>query len=688
MARSVTPTPALPPRRAPRALLAALTACLSICCPSAATAEPDSDPQGAISTLTDPTADASARAEAAQSLIDEGSDEAMMVLAASLLRNQPAGAREIVANAIARADSAPATLLQTLITATRSAGDDDAIVLLRALARYPDRRAAEVAFAFLERDPAAGPEVAAAAIDALTRQTAASPLTPEQWLEWWDRHERLTDAAWSSMVARNQADRAARVLEQRDGLAIRLGEVYRRLYALTPEEDRSAQIAELMRAERPELQRLGLDLARRALLNARPLGQRVVAASTELLQRETRDAQLRAAAADLLDKLDPPTMPDEAAAVLLAETHPDVAAPLLRLLARHPREGLTEAVVRWAVRDGRARAAAFDAGSALLAVGMLQPQTARRLAMAVDAVPDAELSLGAVRLLGEQGDAQRLTRLLASPEPALARAAASALVPNPEALDAILHAARSAPQLFDACEQAILLHRATTDGFEQLMSIPDVPKEALEDGLTAVARALSPTDLQRAANSVGDPRLRAQLLSHVVSPDFGQDVDADAHRDLVRELVRAHIDAANPTAALEIIESAWADPEPEDQRTQIMCLLWLGRLDDATEVSQTVEDAAAAWLDGLERVIDAPIAAEIAARLDQLFAETLDAAETERLAALRERIAPVPVSRSGLRFTAGHRRNTLAQCGKPLGLRCIQRLCEELIQPSRDLRRD
>jgi hypothetical protein len=143
-------------------------------------------------------------------------------------------------------------------------------------------------------------EVRAATIKALVARTGRDDLgaNSEAWNTWWKEVSFLPEGDWRQRLAEAQSARAGRLQVQRDAAISRLGETLPRLHALTPPEERSDLIAGLIRDQIPEVSRLGLDLASRALLNAQPLGDPVRQAALQCLSHPS--AEIRTAGARLL----------------------------------------------------------------------------------------------------------------------------------------------------------------------------------------------------------------------------------------------------------------------------------------------------------------------------------------------------------------------------------------------------
>ncbi len=598
-----------------------------------------------IAQLFDPQTDAAQRRAAAQFLAARTEAQALDALSGALVRNEPPGVRIAAATAIAEADRTPPDLVRPLASALARAADSDLETILAALARYRTRAAIRAVLDLFDRAPAAPPASTQRAFGVLRQQTGRFDLAddPQAWRDWWQTVAPMSQEQWLQEVSEAQARRAARAEMRREASDRQLVEIYRRLYTLTPEDRRSDLLAELLSADLHPLNTLGIELARRALLNAKTLGPQVAAATAGLLSNPR--AELRAEAASLLSKLDPETYATAIADALNKESDELAATGLLRATARCPLASSTLPVIRWLSASTTTRVAALEAALALRRAGLLDQ------ADQLTAVNNAILSLPAeantpaiVALMGLVGLQEQAAALLQSPRPEIAIAAAETLAEHPASIEALLAAASNRPDLFPAASRALMLHRPTSDGFAAVASLPAPTPERRTEALVAFARALPPTDLLIVGEAERQPATRNAYLTHIARPDFlTPGPQLAARQDLALMLVRARLDLGDPGAALAAITTFQSPEAPSAAElfdaSRVVCLLWLDRIPEAVELTQRATINPVHWLDTLERIIATPHAAAVADAFLKLFDSTLGDADRARFRSLEQQIA-------------------------------------------------
>lgn len=598
----------------------------------ARTDQPEPPPSQALSSQA---SSLQQKREAAAALLKLDDTPSRALLHRCMLTDNPPGSRRAVAEAIVTLETPPHSIEPSLAAAIDEASDESLGWLLPAAACFRGRTTFAAVVGVLDRQPP--PETTSLACQTLTAQTGVRCENAAQWLEWAAATESWTDARWFRTVADAHAtatrDAQRRTLE----LESDLDRLYRQVHALTPVEERSALIASLIRSPRPLLSTIGFDLAKRALLNARPLGSDVVVAAQERLN-DPRD-QVRRDAANLIDRIDLPGVGPDAAEALQIEPDPEVAAALLRILARQPAPGVSRQIVEWAEQDGPPHQPALDAASAAIRAGTMDdPELIRR----VTAVASAEIAAGnpsvsAVRALDAAGLADEAAALLFADDREIAQATAEALVGSPDQFSRLLAAARSHADLFDAAAATIRLLRPNTAGLQTLLALPAPSDEHRRAALARVATALPPTDLLDTARTIDDLAMREACLSHVATPDYSSAPDhATQRRELLRLLLQTRLDRGNADGVLATLAALNLIPNPAPD-IHANALLRLARTEEAREIALTNDLPASFWFDALDAQPPDPAAITLILAGD--YADALNAEQRQRLDDLEKALA-------------------------------------------------
>lgn len=605
-------------------------------------AEPD------LSLLTDPTADAGARAAAARRLL-ASADASTRSAVASILTGDAADTRAIVIREIRGAAVAPAWLLPPLAEAALAAGADQAAVI-DAVGSIRTRDA--VRLLLDHTDPALPQPVRDAAFASLARLTGRADLGTDAaaWRAWFEPIQWLPEAEWLRVLTEGLAQGLDRVTASRDRWAGRAVEAHRRLYVEeTRASERSAMLAALLRDETTSLRRLGVELAVREVANAKLLDASVQQALIDMLRAVQPD--LRRSAAELVFA----TAPAEAAGpaiseALMVETEPSVAAALLRAVAAWPSPRVKPVVLRWITRPGPAQRPAIDAAAAMLEKGMMADADSEAAVLAALRSTDlSELPASGLRLLamlGTETDRAAIASLLVSPTPSRRLRAAEALAAQSAFLPRILEAARTDGGLYLTYCRAAASASPTPESFLTAASLPAPNEEARRDGLLQIASRIDPRDLAAAAREIDDLRLRELLLTPLLDVPLPAAppgaAPATPEPSIVAGLIllaRTRLELRQPAAALAALEplSVVGETIESSQLDGVRCvaLLWLNRVDEALELSAP----ASAWLEGLERSVELPHALDIIEAMALKFPGGPPEPERSRLEALRARIA-------------------------------------------------
>jgi len=522
----------------------------------------------------------------------------------------------------------------------------------------------------------------------LTRLTGRDDLaTPAGWRAWWRLEaSQLGEAELRQRVGEWQTDRARRLTEAEAALAGRLANVYRRLYVLTPVDDRSQLLLELLGSPIHTLQELGYDLAEREALSSRPPSETVVNAALEGLDHEK--AAVRSAAADFLYTVNAEGAAAEAARILSAERDPATVAGLLRILVRQPMRGAAPIILERLrphsqpplVVDAAVDAALeFDRAFGLeLAAHPDRPDDASLSAR--DYVEDALLvlrdngiSANGVTLLAQLAGPENVVGLLRSNRLPVAQAAARALDDSPQTLTTKIEAAAVNPGLFELVGRSLIRHRPTAEGYAQARALPASTAGLKESLLLDYAAALPPAELLVVAKEEAELTRRGRILERAVNEAVfaaisradddevgpgaapaderdeaaersGADGEASNEREtdraaaleLVRMLTATRLNLKNPTGVVTLLERAPASvrEQPWAKRALLTSFVWLNRLNEAEVLAASLEPGAAidAYLQGLSGATSLPHAAEAAQRLRVSFADRLSDEQARTLA--------------------------------------------------------
>lgn len=608
-----------------------------------------------IVALRDPAVEAAGRSAAAGRLLASTSPE----LREAILWLMSPGSGDGEASRILIDRAAETANLQPwMLDALRSTVDHPQIpantrgTAIIAIGSVRTRDAARMLISWL--DDRARPELREHAARALARLTGRADLGADQrrWRDWFAQVEWLPELEWRTQLAQSLAEAADRAARERDRSTGMLLESLRaRFQDARTTEQRSSMLVGFLRHELAAVRRLGLQLTRQELANARPLEPSVAAATESLLADPARE--FRRSAAELLGLLSPTDGGQALAAALVREEDPDVVSPLLRSAARNPSPELASVVVRWLDGPEACRAPALSAAAALYAAGHLsQPQDIRTLRDALRGVPLQDLTPGTngtlamYYTLGDEADREKVRALLRAADPVRRRAAADLLSNEPGATDALLEAAATDPTLLGPAVRAVTLHRATIEGYDAIAALPSAGDAARREMLLAVAAELPPRDLLTAAQAAPDAAFREAMLARLTETQelqaFGiwRSASQTPHPAVVAGLLmlaQTRLELGQPAGALEVISdlqpiNGLIDPQ-EIRGMHAVALLWLNRLDEAAACQARACD----WIDGLEKAIALPHADEIARMIESRFAP-LNEADEARFRELASRL--------------------------------------------------
>ncbi len=446
-------------------------------------------------------------------------------------------------------------------------------------------------------------EVRAATLDALVARSGRDDLgpNPQAWAAWWKETSFLPEGDWRLRLAEAQSARAGRLQAQRDAALRRLTEALPRLHALTPAQERSDLIAGLIRDEIPEVSRIGIDLASRALLNAQPLGDSVRDAALVCLTRPSPD--IRAGAARLLEHLAPDTAAAPALAALQTETDDRAAQALLRILAVQPLPGAAEPALRWLARPGAAREGAAEVIIALSNAGVLNPRDRQQALAALRGLGPAAWTPPLVRLLGAVGsgdaDLTMLVELATTTTGAPQDAAMEALVASDAGLAMAEAAVRGRPSLVDPLARAIRVRRASAAGFWAFLRCTEGQRLS-HPATMRVLGALDPNDVEAASMLFSDAAERNDFLTLWLESRAGAEPHPEAGR-IWLSAAQSRLSLGDGPGTLEALDRS-GPPTDRMRELRAAALLCSGCPDLAAQFSRDYE----LWLRTLERWGDRP----------------------------------------------------------------------------------
>lgn len=543
--------------------------------------------------------------------------------------------------AVAQSDAPPRWVTGLLDEMLGRAGEGLVVEALPAVARYPDRALVARLIELLEGDgfSAATQQAICRALERMTGLSGGLPSgnggrDAAWWRGWWADRHTMPAADWNAMIALHHARLNEQLQRERAQTNDRVFSLYRQLYGLLPEAERDTMLADLIRSRDGVWRDLGLDLARRALLSARALGPGTIEAMSALMDSRTDTVRLQAA--ELLDRADPRGFSSRAGTLLMSERSPQVAAAMLRGVARSPREGMDRILAEWVTSQTEATSPAIEASLATIEAGMWRDQGALDdvVSVVLGRIPERIQPPG-VRLLAVTGRMDELRILLQSERAGVAEATAQALVDDSESLEAILDAARERPSLFAATSAALVHHDRSARALERLLSLPSTTDAEREQGVRALVDALPGEELLKAVRFARDDAERAQWLSRAATAEF---VDASEQETVVRALTllaRARLaldDVDGAQRALEMMPGGFDGVTAGAEWFETK--LRRGEVAEAFRIADESGMHASACLRAVERLRDAEQTLQAISLLRERFGDELSLAEEARVNAL------------------------------------------------------
>ncbi len=401
--------------------------------------EPNADAfTGAIATLINPEASESEVLAAAGTLLDNPAPdwgEFVAILGDDRVRGL------VIKAALSNPDRARGLLQrttpETLVSQSR-------IVLIELLSHQRSREVVAALIRELGFDA-----TRAASFDALCLLTGRADFGTNQqaWKQWLADARELSDEQWRDDLLDQVIFRVTELEVRLQHSYRALADAFRRLYLVTPAPERAALLAELLKSPEPGLRSLGFELSDRELAANAKLDPVVAQAAIALL--EDPDAQVRASAARLVNRLAPPEAAEVVTRALVAETEAAAAEPLLQAASRWPSASLVEPVLRW-LGDPATLDAACQAGVSLYDAGLLVGDDARERVRALLTPIPADTRAARLILLakvGTEADRNEIAALLESPTDRVRMAAADALARTDAGVPVLISAAAEHPDI-------------------------------------------------------------------------------------------------------------------------------------------------------------------------------------------------------------------------------------------------
>lgn len=483
-------------------------------------------------------------------------------------------------------------------------GADASVLAIQALAPVRTKEAITPVAAMLQLESIPQPLIDAA-LATLLSQTGREDLgdDPQAWIAWWEEARWLPPREWEAMQAASHAERARRLQRDSDQQMVRIIELYRRMYALTPQEERSALLASMMEDPEGKVRRLAFELAERALLNAERLDVAITQATIDRLTDPL--ASVRSAAAGLLNRLGVDEQVSFAIrSAIRTESDPTVAGAMLTILGRRPQTEDIPICLEWLGRAEPASSSAARTLASCASDGLLTKPRHRTQALAsLRATDSRSLTPGKIALLGVLGsfaDRDRLAFLLTEGiDPTLRRAAAIAMVPWPESIGVLTRAVRLDAAILSNLTDAVLLHEANSQGYQIIAEIEGVAPESRGTQLNRVRRAIPPAEvLGSMSPEESVPAKRADLLTQILDLPNVRDLSRiDPRFVLTQTLINDRFDLGEDAQVVDLMAridqgQVWINPETRSRWR--LSLLVLGRFDDADEAGADESDYRAA----------------------------------------------------------------------------------------------
>jgi HEAT repeat protein len=495
----------------------------------------------------------------------------------------------------------PESLVEPIIAYLSEHAANADPMAVRSLAGVRTKAAITPVIALLQLE-SAGPRLTAEAMTTLREQTGREDLglDPQAWSAWWEEARWLPPREWEAMLAVSHAERARRLQRESDQQVVRILDLHRKVYGLTPQDQRSALLVTMMSDVVPGVRALAFELAERALLNTQRLDDPVRIAAIEKLKDQS--PSIRAAAASLLFRLGAGNEATEAIRrSIRREADPKAAAAMLEFLRRKPDETDLTICIEWLNdKEPASSAAARTLASAAVSGGLNRPHIRNQALATLRSLDTGTITPGKIELwgmLGESEDRVRIARMLdPAADPVTRRAAAAAIVRWTESVELLTLACRQDAMLFPMLADAVMLHRATPEGYRLVAEIAGVDAESRTQRLVRLRRGMPPIAILDSIQT--GESLTAVIESVLFDPDQRDLLRRDPRLVLTQALVKARYDAGEDQAVVELvgqIDPGMVDRFSDDtRRHQCRALICIGRFNEADQAGADEADWQAA----------------------------------------------------------------------------------------------
>lgn len=539
--------------------------------------------------------------------------KAIAVLNLALSKPEGDSSARAAMRAIERAPSPSLRVFNMVASRASLVGEAESAALIGALGAFPNRDAARLILRIADQRAGAtgAATLDAAALGAIRRLSGRVDLPADAgaWRDWLGAMDQLSESQWRLALAQAQSQRAHRAEAERSAAVARLVESLRRLHLTTPAEDRGTLLAGFMRDPMAEVRAIGLELAGRELQASGRLTQDVGQAAIGLLS--SADAQERTRAAEIVRQVSPDNAGPAVAQALAKEQDPAAAGALIQAATRWPTDVTIDRTMRWMSRRGAAQRQALDAALNLLRAGVLPLAAREHTLQLVRGLSNSEITGAACLLLGNLGDEtdrQRLVPLLNSDVAGVRIGAAEGLMWDGENLPAILAAANTHADLFDAAVRCVMANDPTDENYRTLAGLAGAGTDSGRRGLARVAELMPSADLAEVVRTTRDRVLRTDLLLLLTSPrrvesEWADPANAVAILQGGVDLARTRLNDGDLTGAASVLSAIPLDDPvntnlvgvADAKLLRAVSVLALGRVDDPIAQAAPVD----AWVEAL-----------------------------------------------------------------------------------------
>jgi len=598
-------------------------------------------------------ADQAQRVNAAQELILMRTPQATEVLAQALrsgqapvilavldaMERQPQAVSGLLEPAVQALKTAPPTVHARLATAITRYGNpalqliaaiavDSGISLeqrqgaITALGAFRSRESAASLIEILRQSPENATQLHEAACRALGNLTGLTyGNNVEAWTKWWHEARGQSPEQWLAEMVRNLQAQIASLTETNTALRgqvtatnDRLIQTYRDLFPALPEPTRLTMLPTLLEDPLSRVRMFAVERIRRLLRDAATIP---VELQDKLAQRMTDEqADVRIAAAELLDSLGYAGIADRVAEALGRERETTVVAAYLIILKVRTSALALNPLCYW-LQDATHGPAAADALWTLL-IGDLGSPEARLQVRDVLRQSGTTIEHPSIyRLLafvGDESDRQVLEPILDGDNPDHRRAVAEGFARAGHRQPLLDRAANV--ELYPYAVAALELSARDVDGLRSLVRLqPTPPNVGLwEEAVVQVASRLPPDAVLQVDDLLSplphaSPPLRARILGRVamLPPN---DITQQLRIDVIRRWVPLLLELGEWRRAFETLETI--PPVPGNTmlgRMKFRAALMIGQYDVAGQLDGTPSS----WIDVLAEI--APLDPQAATRL-------------------------------------------------------------------------